>query len=386
MFVSSTCNPSARSSVHFVVVHHNDERVLVPVDMHAKYVDLQLFAAKEWDLNIQTLTFETDELDICAGQRVRIHEEAWRGIRDVVGNVYIRIRGSSQKAQKGDVFNTVIKFEEARAHTESADEDEVEQQTRPDSKKSEYVIVTSTTNNHEESHLKSPINSSMAAAIDTYTYEDPLKLFSDELGERVDAYEDSDMTGEMGEEEEESEEEGGEAEEGEGEEEEKVQTKKPISKRVERATPTHEESEQTPKNSARVPLSVTKTPLAVSGTSIDQFAQSASTAMNSSNASSNTESERVLVIIEVLGNSQEARGFRIKREHTVNTVLKGASKVFKVDYTRACFKMILEKKDGSSYTVKCDKDATIRSLSIANEQRFIIEIKEDSDAEEESDN
>ena len=41
--------------------------------------------------------------------------------------------------------------------------------------------------------------------------------------------------------------------------------------------------------------------------------------------------ERVLIIVEVAGGDSEARGFRIKREHTVYNILKGASKNFHID-------------------------------------------------------
>lgn len=44
--------------------------------------------------------------------------------------------------------------------------------------------------------------------------------------------------------------------------------------------------------------------------------------------------DRVLIIVEVSGENTEARGFRIKREHTIYTILKGASKSFGVDLAR----------------------------------------------------
>ncbi|KAL5512567.1 hypothetical protein ACEPAG_3220 [Sanghuangporus baumii] len=106
MLVSSILNPSIRSSVQLLVVHFNDERVLVPTELHAKYSDLQGFIVKEWGFESQDVFYiETDEFDICAGKRVRIHEEAWFGIKDIVGNVYVRIRRSERDQLKDQRYN-----------------------------------------------------------------------------------------------------------------------------------------------------------------------------------------------------------------------------------------------------------------------------------------
>ena len=101
MLVASTLNPSNRSSVQFLVVHFDDERVLVPTELHTKYSDLQGFVVKEWGFeSSEVFNIETDELDICAGKRVRVHEEAWFGIKDIVGNVYVRIRRSEHELRE----------------------------------------------------------------------------------------------------------------------------------------------------------------------------------------------------------------------------------------------------------------------------------------------
>lgn len=127
MLVSSTINLSARSSVHLLVIHHNDERVLIPVDLYTKYSDLQTFITKEWNLESKNAFFETDELDVCAGKRVRIHEQAWLGIKEVVGNVYVRTRERRTNSDQ---------------QSESDSEEEVEQQMRPEIQKCDYVVVT----------------------------------------------------------------------------------------------------------------------------------------------------------------------------------------------------------------------------------------------------
>lgn len=63
-------------------------------------------------------------------------------------------------------------------------------------------------------------------------------------------------------------------------------------------------------------------------------ASPASTLNSTSSGDSANGAERVLIIVEVAGGDSDARGFRIKREHTINTILKGASKNFSVDPTK----------------------------------------------------
>ena len=100
MLVCSTLNPSCLSSTHLLVVHYDDERILVPVDPYSKYSDLHAFITKEWALESQTFCIETDELNVCAGKWVKIHEEAWIGVKDIVGNIFVRVRRSSSSSDK----------------------------------------------------------------------------------------------------------------------------------------------------------------------------------------------------------------------------------------------------------------------------------------------
>lgn len=115
------------------------------------------------------------------------------------------------------------------------------------------------------------------------------------------------------------------------------------------------------------------------------------------------ESERVLIIVEVAGGESEARGFRIKREHTIYTVLKGASKSFNLDVTKlvvililwpslltySCFRAVLKKvvedDDGELSFIKCNSTDTMRSLQIEDGQRFIIDPTESEESEESED-
>lgn len=95
MLLSSKLRPDIWSSVSFIVIHHYSDSVLLPVDLHAKYSDLLAFAEKEWDLKQQYVSFETDELSLCPGKLVRIHEQAWNGVKDVIGNLYVRVQEPS---------------------------------------------------------------------------------------------------------------------------------------------------------------------------------------------------------------------------------------------------------------------------------------------------
>ena len=99
MLISSKLRPETVSSVSFIVIHYCYDSVLVPVDLHAKYSDLLAFAEKEWDLKPQHLVFETDDLSICMGKPIRIHEQAWNGVKDVIGNLYVRVRDPESEAQ-----------------------------------------------------------------------------------------------------------------------------------------------------------------------------------------------------------------------------------------------------------------------------------------------
>lgn len=92
MLISSNIRPDTWSSVSFIVIHHLHDSILVPVDLHAKYSDLLAFAEKEWDLKDQRISFETDELGICPKSLIRIHESAWNGVKDVIGNLYVRVQ------------------------------------------------------------------------------------------------------------------------------------------------------------------------------------------------------------------------------------------------------------------------------------------------------
>ncbi|KAH8110555.1 hypothetical protein DFH11DRAFT_1730239 [Phellopilus nigrolimitatus] len=414
MLVSSTLNSSARSTVHFVVVHHNDERVLLPVDMHAKYSDLQEFVAKEWEMTLRSFVFETDELDVCAGRRVRIHEEAWAGIRDIVGNVYVRTRDKgnfgllansmqaySKKEQKSG-FNYTVKSEMkrednagARQHTESADEDEVERQTRKDCQKSDDGAVKPTERGQARNHTLTPSNfksmpgPSSSLRNGAHANEDTLNLFSDELIEKADASDGPDRTDE----------EEDDGNEGGAEEEEEEQVEKSISKRVER-TPSatqvarilqeeRSEDHQAPKNvsSTTAVPTMSETPRFVKNKNTDVKSEEngARSASSASTDRNNSDTKRVLIVVEVPDKEIEPRGFRIKREHTVQTVLKGAAKIFKVDYARSSLRMVIDDGDGEPRTVKCDNGDSMNQLNIADGQRFIIELREEEEEEEEED-
>ena len=99
MLVSSTLNPSHKSTTSFVVLYHENERVIVPTDSLPKYSDVFDFVRKEWDVKHQDLSLETNELDICRGEWVRIHEEAWPGLKDVIGTVHVNRGGFVPRAR-----------------------------------------------------------------------------------------------------------------------------------------------------------------------------------------------------------------------------------------------------------------------------------------------
>lgn len=136
MLVSSTVNPSVHSSIQLIVLHHGGDRILVPVDQYAKFSDLLAFAAEQWNLESQDLVIETDELDICAGKFVQIHETSWTGVKNIVGNVRIRTARPYRPSNSSQ-------------NTESAEEDEVEKQMRPASQKSDYCTVSSGSSRNE---------------------------------------------------------------------------------------------------------------------------------------------------------------------------------------------------------------------------------------------
>ena len=100
MLVSSCLNPSIPSTTHFVVVNYENDRVLVPTDTRAKYRDVVDFVRREWNLSDVPITLETNDLNICLGQWVRIHEEAWPGVKEVIGNVYVRLRNTTADGSK----------------------------------------------------------------------------------------------------------------------------------------------------------------------------------------------------------------------------------------------------------------------------------------------
>lgn len=87
-----------------MVLHHENRRVIVPTDAYPKYSDVLDFVRREWDIKLQNMIFETNELDVCYGEWVRIHEDAWPGLKDVIGNVHARLwmSGSTTQLQNGD--------------------------------------------------------------------------------------------------------------------------------------------------------------------------------------------------------------------------------------------------------------------------------------------
>lgn len=97
MYISSTLRTDNFSTSSFIVLHHQKGSVLLPVDIYEKYSDLLAFAEKEWELKPQHIIFETDELNLCPGRRVRIHEQAWYGVKDIIGNVYVREHDPNQE-------------------------------------------------------------------------------------------------------------------------------------------------------------------------------------------------------------------------------------------------------------------------------------------------
>ena len=98
MLVSSSFNTSYKTTAHFVVINYENERIIVPTDTYPKYSDILDFVRREWEVKHHNLVLETNELDICAGSWVRIHEEAWPGLKDVIGNVHVSYRATASKA------------------------------------------------------------------------------------------------------------------------------------------------------------------------------------------------------------------------------------------------------------------------------------------------
>ncbi|OCB85835.1 hypothetical protein A7U60_g7188 [Sanghuangporus baumii] len=475
MLVSSILNPSARSSVQLLVVHFNDERVLVPAELHAKYSDLQGFIVKEWGFESPDVFYvETDELDICAGKRVRIHEEAWFGVKDVVGNVYVRIRRSKRDDLKGPRYNQIskrddlkgqrynqmslsvkdeVKHEDAltsQAASESADEAEVEQQTRTEIPKNEITEETPTIRMPSESADEAEVEQQTRTEFpkseiteETPTIRrreqeskqdkkdqpespkkqkpqgDTLNLFNDEVdadvpgasGTRADGDEqkeesspdtlnlfndevDADVPGASG---------------ARADKDEQKEESSPGTENTPAPRPTWKSllgslhrstSNGSSNNSANAPHTAStigtpafNTPVPVSKTR--SKAESSATAATDGAAAamggSGGDLERVLIVVEPPPDSiYEARGFRIRREHSVRTVLKGACKAFKIDYTKTRLRMVTEvdensQGDGELITVKCNDADTMNSLDIEDNQRFVIEmVDEDEDGDGES--
>ncbi|KAL5531879.1 hypothetical protein ACEPAF_5442 [Sanghuangporus sanghuang] len=415
MLVSSILNPSARSSVQLLVVHFNDERVLVPAELHAKYSDLQGFIVKEWGFESPDVFYvETDELDICAGKRVRIHEEAWFGVKDVVGNVYVRIRRSKRDDLKGQRYNRKphhsefyaeasghsffsemslsvkddVKHEDAltsQAASESADEAEVEQQTRTEIPKREITEETPTIRRREQ-ESKQDKKDQPESPKKQKPQGDTLNLFNDEV--------DADVPGASG----------TRADRDEQKEESSPGTENTPAPRstwksllgsLHRSTPngSSNNNANVPHTASTIGTPAFDTPVPVSKTR--SKAESSATAATDGAAAamggSGGDLERVLIVVEPPPDSiYEARGFRIRREHSVRTVLKGACKAFKIDYTRTRLRMVTEvdensQGDGELITVKCNDADTMNSLDIEDNQRFIIEmVDEDEDGDGES--
>ncbi|KAL5504563.1 hypothetical protein ACEPAH_7224 [Sanghuangporus vaninii] len=397
MLVSSILNPSARSSVQLLVVHYNDERVLVSAELHAKYSDLQGFIVKEWGFESpDVFHVETDELDICAGKRVRIHEDAWFGVKDVVGNVYVRIRRSKRDHLKGQLYNRIslsikdeVKHEDAltsQAVSESADEAEVEQQTRTEIPKSEITEETPTIRRREQ-EPKQDKKDQPESPEKQKPQGDTLNLFNDEV--------DADSPGascarvDKDEQKEES---------SPGNETTPAPrpTWKSLLVSLHRSTPNGNSNNNSnaPHTASTIATPAFNTPAPVSKTR--SKAESSATAATDGAAAaamggSGGDSERVLIVVEPPPDSiYEARGFRIRREHSVRTVLKGACKAFKIDYTKARLCMVTEvdensQGDGELITVKCNDADTMNSLDVEDNQRFIIEMVDEEDGDSESD-
>ncbi|KAL5483096.1 hypothetical protein ACEPAI_8325 [Sanghuangporus weigelae] len=416
MLVSSILNPSTRSSVQLLVVHFNDERVLVPTELHAKYSDLQEFIVKEWGFESQDVfCIETDGLDICAGKRVRIHEEAWFGIKDIVGNVYVRIRRSERDQPKGQRYNQMLSFvkdevkhEDAltsQAASESGDEAEVEQQTRTEIPKSEIAEETPTVRRREQESKQdkrdqpespkkqkpqgggSLLNGIAFITSKTFS-QDTLNLFSDEV--------DADVPGASG------------AGTDRDEQKEKSspgnentpaprKTWKSLLDSLHRSTPNgiSNNSANAPHTASTLgtPAFNTPAPLSKTRSTAESSATAATDGAAAATGGIGGDSERVLIVVEPPPDSiYEARGFWIRREHSVRTVLKGACKAFKIDYTKTRLRMVTEvdensQGDGEFVTVKCNDADTMNSLDVEDNQRFIIEVvdeDEDEDGESEA--
>ncbi|EJD08176.1 uncharacterized protein FOMMEDRAFT_144221 [Fomitiporia mediterranea MF3/22] len=386
MLVSSTLCPSDRSSVHLFVVHYDEDRVLVPVDPYAKYADLQNYVAREWNLERESIAFETDELNICAGKRIRIHEEAWIVVKDIVGNVYVRIRYPSHRRAKSEgrqeILAPAVKCEQkrevlemTREPSESADEAEVEQQTRTEIPQSEYIDVAPTDGNHGQdaeinNHEHDPAIAATRSPRKPKPLGDTLNLFNDEAD---------------------AEEEG----------EEPLKEKEPSTKPGLAKEPSSgrrltwrqllssgRAAAEKPPNSATTATTIESTLSTYTPRSAGESqAKSQLHHEHSPERAGSGDPERVLIIVEPPPDSiYETRGFRIRREHSVRTVLKGASKAFKIDHTKARLRMVVDEDDqGKLVTVKCHDNETMTSLKVEESQRFVITmIHEEEEEEEES--
>ncbi|KAL5512568.1 hypothetical protein ACEPAG_3221 [Sanghuangporus baumii] len=281
-----------------------------------------------------------------------------------------------------------VKHEDAltsQAASESADEAEVEQQTRTEISKSEIAEETPTVRRRKQDS-KEDKRDRPESPRKQKPQSDMLNLFSDEVDADVPGTSDSRTDKEKQKE---------ESSPGKETTPAPRPTWKSLLDSLHRSTPNGNSNNNAsaPHTASTIGTPAFNTPAPIPKTR--SYAESSATAATDGAAAATGatggDSERVLIVVEPPPDSiYEARGFRIRREHSVRTVLKGACKAFKIDYTKTRLRMVTEvdessQGDGELITVKCNDADTMNSLDVEDNQRFIIEIvDEDEDGDGES--
>ncbi|KZS99761.1 uncharacterized protein LAESUDRAFT_72032 [Laetiporus sulphureus 93-53] len=92
-----------RSSAELIVLFHGSEHVLLPLP--ETYEDAIKTAQQEFSLDGE-LCLVTHGLAGCAGQKVRIHADAWEGIRRVLASVSVETRTTSSRTSSNTLTST----------------------------------------------------------------------------------------------------------------------------------------------------------------------------------------------------------------------------------------------------------------------------------------
>ncbi|KAF9807925.1 hypothetical protein IEO21_08020 [Rhodonia placenta] len=99
MLFTSVIDPTVKSSQQLIIVRYGMTRILVPLS--ESYEEMQAVAAREFGL-VGRLDLFTDQIQGSASEKIKIHEDAWKGISPLLGSISVEnVNANARRSSAG---------------------------------------------------------------------------------------------------------------------------------------------------------------------------------------------------------------------------------------------------------------------------------------------